>query len=127
MTDTFQLSGSYTTVPSRGVPSADPQLAAPISELLALDKKAFATVDLSDDSPTDVALGGLQAAVVVIKPEDSAVVTVALTSVSGLAQQFPVDGIFILISKSNPITDISLTRVPSVATTVKVFLGEMAS
>jgi hypothetical protein len=38
----------------------------------------------------------------------------------------PVDGVFIVISRSVPFTAIDLTRVPGVTTTVRAFIGQRA-
>jgi hypothetical protein len=124
--DTFKLSGSYSTQPLSGSPSADPEVTAPIEELITLKNKAISLYELTADAVQVVGLCGLTNAHVVIVKTVGGKVKLRLTSADGTTQSVPVDSFFCVISQSVPFTALDLTRVSGVTTTVKVFLGERA-
>lgn len=124
MSDLFKLSGDYTTSCGCNT-SGVPQVAAPISETLALAKKTTSRETLTTDSPVAVSLNGLTSAHVVVIKTIGGKVRVRLTSSDGATQAIPVDSFCVLISQSVPVTAIDLTRVTGRSTTVEVFLGEI--
>jgi len=125
MSDVFSLQGSWATSPASGCPSGKPSLGAPLAEQMVLAAKHLDDIELAADIPFFVSFGGVASAnVVVIK--SSRKVKVALTSADGAAQVVPVDGLFMLLALTVPITAITLTRLAGVDTVVEVFLGEHA-
>ncbi len=126
MTSFFRLSGTYTSDPSVGAPSADPGIAAPIDERLTLALDHADKITLTADPAVPVSFGGLtNAHVVVIKVPGEKVIA-RFTSADGATQAIPVSELAILISQDTPFTAIDVQRVAGVTTTVKVFLGEKA-
>jgi len=125
MADQFHLSGEYATSPNTGAEaSADPQVCAHIDERLSLENKTTNSVILDDDDPFDVDLGGLANVNVLIMRTQGGKVMAQITSADGDSQSVPVDPFFALISRSVPVTALTLTRVSGTPTTVKVFMGE---
>ena len=121
----FVLSGGYTTTPLSGVPSFDPNIDAPIDEPVQLVRKAVDTIELDVDTAIPINFGGLtDANVVILKAVGGGSVKGRFTSADGTQQAIPFDTFFILMSMTNPITAIDLTRTPATPTTVLVFLGE---
>lgn len=127
MATQFALSGSYTAEPLDGVPSLDPSIGTPIEESMQLAYKTVVEAHLTTDAPATVAFGGVTNANVVILKVVSGKVKARLTSADGATQAVPVDTVFILTSRSVPVTAIDLTRVPATDTVVRVFLGEATS
>lgn len=126
MADTFKLSGSYTTQPTSGSPSADPEVVAPIDEAVGLIRKSLSIFDLTVDTPVAVGFGGLTNAHVLIVKTVGGKVRLRITTADGATQAIPVDSFYASISLTVPITAIDVTRVAGQPTTVKVFLGERA-
>lgn len=108
-----------------GSPSGIANFCAAISEALSLTKKDYDTISLAADAAAPVSFGsGVTEAQVIIIQTTGGKVKVRLTSTDGATQAVPVDGTFILISRTVPITAIDLTRTTGVLTTVDVFLGQ---
>lgn len=105
-----------------GAPPVGP---TPIVESVVLDEKNLDQYTLTADAPQAVAFGGVTNAHVLIVSTDQKV-KVTVTSADGSSQAIPCDGQLILISRSVPITAVTLTRVPATLTTAFVFLGEKA-
>lgn len=125
MADQFSLSGLYSTQPLGGDPSFAPVIEAPINEPVVLAHKHYDDVDLSTDATTPLNFGGgvVNAHVVILKAVGGKV-RARVTSADGSVQAIPFDTYLLLMSMTVPITAIDLTRVPSQATSVRVFLGE---
>lgn len=126
MADLFSLAGQVGSVPASGSPSGAFQLIATLDESLTLLHKHQDTLQLTVDSPVVLNFGGVVSAHVVIMRVTGGKVDARITSADGTAQIVPIDPLLILISKTVPITAISLTRVATVDTTVEIFLGEQA-
>jgi len=125
VSDTFELSGGYTTTPLGGVPSFDPNIDAPIQETTQLIRKKVDTIDLSVDTPVAVEFGGLDDAnITILKAVGGGSVRARITSADGSQQSIPFDTYLILRSMEKPVTAIHLTRTPATPTTVRVFLGQ---
>ncbi len=125
MADQFVLSGGYTTTPLSGVPSFAPVITTPIDETAQLDLKKIDEIELNVDTAVPISFGGLtDANIVILKAVGGGSVKVRITSADGTQQAIPFDTFFILMSMTNPITAIDLTRTPATPTTVLVFLGE---
>ena len=127
MADAFRLSGSYSTTPTSGTPSGDPEVEALIEESVGLTSKTIGVYALTVDTPVTVDFGGLTNANVIAIRAVGGKVKARLTSADGSTQAVPVDPLLLSISKTVPVTAIDLTRVAGVATTVRVFLGERAT
>lgn len=127
MADTFALTGSYSTNPTTGSPSAIPSLTAPLDERMQLENKSVQFFDLTADAPVSVLFSaGFNCNVLVVK-SDGGKVRVSITSADGAVQAVPVDGFLALTSQSVPITAITLTRAPGVQVQVQVFMGDQAA
>ena len=126
MTDTFKLSGDYTTEPATGVVSAVPQLSAQLSETVSLVRKSVQRISLTVDTAVTVDLCGLTQFEVLVVKTIGGKVRVRLTSADGSSQAVPVDTLLAVISSSVPYTALDLTRVAGTTTTVEVFMGEKA-
>lgn len=124
MADVFRLNGSYTTQPTTGNPSGDPEVESSIDERVGLTNKTIGLYNLTADSPVTVNFGGLTNAHVVVVKTVGGKARVRLTSADGSQQSVPVDSFFSLISLAVPVTAIDLTRVAGVSTLVRIFLGE---
>lgn len=127
MADTFALTGSYSTNPTTGSPSAIPSLNAPLDERMQLENKSVQFFDLTADPAVNVLFpAGFNCNVLVVKV-DGGKAKVRITSADGATQSIPVDGFLALTSQSVPITAIDLTRVPGVQVQVQVFMGDQAA
>jgi hypothetical protein len=124
MADVFKLEGSYSTHPTSGSPSGNPEIDAPISERVGLKNKTVGYYELTADAPVSVDFGGLANVNVLYLKTVGGKVRVRITSSDGATQSIPVDTVLAIISKSVAITAIDLTRVAGVDTNVRVFLGE---
>lgn len=108
-----------------GSPSGIASFCTPIIEQLNLVQKDYDTLVLAADAPVSVSFGGgVTAASVVILKAVGGKVRARVTSADGSTQAVPFDSLLILISRTVPITAIDLMRVPGMATTVDVFLGQ---
>lgn len=127
MADTLRLLGSYQTTPLLGPTSGVPTVDAPIDDTVQLTKKVALEYVLDTDDPVSVSLAGLTALSVLFVTVIGSKVRVRITSADGATQAVPVDDLFMLISRSVPITAIDLTRAAAgVETTVNLFLGQSA-
>lgn len=127
MSHTFKLHGDYSCTPASGSPSAAPTVTAPISEQVTLVRApTVLEYELDADGAVPVAFGQLDDASVVVIKTVGGKVSATLTSADGTDQVVPVDSFAAIISESVPYTALSLTRVASTLTTVKVLLGEKA-
>ena len=127
-TDTFTLNAEWTTRPQDGAlfrSGAAPIGPTKILEQVTLDEKNLASYQLSADAAQSVAFAGVVNAHVVIVNCDQPI-TLQLTSSAGVLQSIPVDDQFVLISRTNAVTALSLVRTPATLTNVSVFVGEMA-
>lgn len=122
----YKLSGSYSTQPAQGAPSGKASESALLNEVVYLSVKTTNEILLSDATPVDVPFGGVDEAAVVFLKSVGGPVEVKLTTSLGVDQVIPIDGMLQLISVSNPVQSITLTRTSSVNTLVNVFLGEKA-
>jgi len=126
MADTFILSGTYSTNPTQGNPSAVPSLSAPIDERLQLDNKTVQYFDLTSDAPVAVQFpSGFAANLLIVKTEGGKV-RVRITSSDGTTQAIPVDKFLVLFTESVDITAVDLTRELGVEVLVNVFMGDQA-
>jgi hypothetical protein len=94
-----------------------------MQEYVTLDAKNLEPSQLTVDTPVAVNFGGVTNCNVLIIQSDRPI-TVTVTSAAGTSQSFPCDGYLQLISRTVPITAVSLTRTPATLTNVSVFLGE---
>lgn len=122
----YKLTGSYSTQPAQGVPSGKSSESALINEVVYLAAKTTNEIFLLDDSLVNIPFGGIDEAAVVFLRAVGGPIEVHFTTALGLDQVIPVDGLFQLISASNPVQGISLKRTSNVNTMVNVFLGEKA-
>lgn len=131
-TDTWTLSGSYTTCPlTSGLLSADPSLSAPIDETMVLATKGLGEFTLLANTPTVISLPNLgmtAANVLIIKVAVGPGITATLSSTLNANQVIPVDSLLILTVQDtvNQITGLSLLTTSSFQTVVRVFVGQMA-
>jgi hypothetical protein len=127
MSDLFSLAGSYTATPGSGSPSADPMVNAPIQEQQVLGVQLTSLCYLTNDLEKELPLGCIDGATVVIVKAVGGKIKLRLTSIDGAAQVVPVDTFAAILSASTPFTAITVQRSPGVATTVKFFLGQLAT
>jgi hypothetical protein len=115
MSDTLTLTGQLAIAPDSTAEadlSGDFAIKVPFSETLTLSRKDSRTIVLDDTSPLVVnvsTIGSIHALVI----RTSAAITATLTSASGAAQVIPVNGLFVLLTETIPITAISLTAASS--------------
>ena len=126
MTDTFKLSGDYTTDQATGVSSGVAQLAAQIAETVSLVRKSVQRISLGVDTAVTVDLCGLTKVNVLVIKTIGGKVRLRTTSADGTDQAVPVDSFFTLITESVELTALDLTRVAGTVTTVELFMGEKA-
>jgi len=126
MADAFKLLGSYEVNPLTAPLSFAQVTVAPINEAKTLKVKSSTDVVLDVDTPVPVPFGGVANAHIVILKSTAGKVKARITSADGALQGVPFDTYWILMSDSEPITAIDLTRVAGVETTVRVFLAEKA-
>lgn len=122
----YKLVGSYTTEPAQGNPSGKTSDSAFINETLFLSTKTTCEIFLTDNNPATIPLGGIEDVNVVMIKTVGGPIQAKITSDLGTEQIIPVDGFFQLITISNPVSQISVTRLTSANTLVNVFLGEKA-
>lgn len=122
----YKLVGSYSTEPAQGNPSGKTSESAFINEVFFLSTKTSCEIFLIDNNPVEVPLGGIEDANIVNIKTVGGPVQVKITSGLATEQIIPVDGFFQLITISNPVLQISVTRLTSANTLVNVFLGEKA-
>ncbi len=127
MADLFTLAGSYTATPASGSPSADPLVNAPISEQQVLGVQLTSVCALTNDNVTPLPFGCIDGATVVIVKAVGGKIKLRLTSADGTDQVVPVDTFAAIMSAAVPFTSVSVQRSPGVATTVKFFLGQLAT
>ena len=108
-TETFKLSGSYTTQPLSGSPSGVPSCEAPIAETVVLGRSLPTSYSLTADAPVPVDLGGITNVHVLVVKTTGGKVRVRITSSDGATQAIPVDSFLSLTTLSVPIT----ARLPS--------------
>lgn len=126
MADVFALQGSYSATPSTGTPSADPQVIAPINELMQLSNQLTGQVNLLADPAVSIPLGGIVGVNVLVIKAVGGKVTLRITSDDGTSQAVPVDSFLALTTYSKDITAVTVQRTPAVPTTVRYFLGQKA-
>lgn len=126
MADVFALQGSYSATPSTGTPSADPQVIAPINELMQLSNQLTGQVNLLADPAVSIPFGGIDGVNVLVIKAVGGKVTVRITSEDGVSQAIPVDSFLALTTYSKDILAVSVQRTPAVPTTVRYFLGQKA-
>ena len=124
MADSFKLLGSYEVAPQGSALSMAPSIIAQISENRTLQHKMIADIDLTVDAPVTVAFGGVVNAHVLELKATGGKVKATITTSDGAAQVVPVDSALILICDGAPVTALTLTRLASTPTSVRVFLGE---
>jgi len=123
---TFSLQGSYTANPVSGSPSADPQITAPINEMMVLSNESVSQLTLNTDGMTTLPMCAVDAVNVLVLKCVGGKITVYLTSSDGTTQAIPVDSFLALTTASADITAIEVERTPSTQTVVKYFLGQKA-
>lgn len=122
----FKLTGSYSTQPASGAPSAVPEVVSTsIDESIELVRKQLNEYTLTSDVAVSVDLTGLVVgANVLLVAVTGGKVKVRITSTDGAVQSIPCDDLLYLICRSVPITAIDITRLTGVAgINVKVFTG----
>lgn len=126
MASTFSLQGTYTANPVSGSPSADPQITAPINEMMTLSNESVSQLNLTTDGETTLPLCAVDAVNALILKCVGGKVVVRLTSAEGVTQAIPVDSFLALTTASENITGITVERTPATPTVVKYFLGQKA-
>ena len=124
----FTLTGNYATSPVTGPMSGFPMTQTPIQELMQF-RSAPITPEflLTDDTVHVVDLCGLAAVNVLALKVVGSKITLRVTSTDGADQAIPVDGFFIDMTRTVPITALSIQRLTGgVQTTVSIFMGERA-
>jgi len=125
MADSFKLLGGYTVTPLGSALSFAPIFEAVIDEPKTIKSKQVSEQILITDAPASIAFGGVvNAHIVVLKATGK--VKALITSADGTAQAVPFDTYLILMNDSVPLTAITLTRVTTIETTVRIFLAEKA-
>lgn len=115
----------WSTQPLGGPFSLKPTYTTPVQEQIVLAAKQETEPVLSSDSPFSVDLGTLSAVnVLILKTVSGGPCSVQVTWANGTLQTIPFDSYLILMSLTNPITALTLTRAPAVASQVYVFLGQ---
>lgn len=90
------------------------------SEALAVARKIYDEIWLSDNTTINIAFGGLSEVNVLFIQAVGGKVKLRVTSTDGSQQALPVDPIQLLVSKSVGITALDITRDSTVTNTVKV-------
>lgn len=126
MASTFAFQGSYTANPISGSPSADPQITAPINEMMTLVNESVSQLTLNTDGIVSLPMCAVDSVNVLVLKCVGGKITVLLTSSDGASQKIPVDSFLALTTANTDITSISVERTPSVQTVVKYFLGQKA-
>lgn len=115
---TLQFQGSVLSMP-------DGDVFRSIDQRMPLAQPAEArTIVLTVDTPVAISLAEIPA-VHMLQLDASNPITVLITSAAGAAQSLPVE-FLLLVSRSVPITGISLVRVAGQTTTVRLTLGQGA-
>jgi hypothetical protein len=126
MADVFALEGAWSLSPASGFPSLDPSVTTPIDEQVQLVNKEVGDLNLTVDTPVAVNFGAVSPANVLILKAFGGPVTATITWSGGTSQVIPFDSYLILVSLTNGITAISLTRQPATLTQVRTLLGQQA-
>lgn len=126
MADAFHLLGGYDFTPLSAPLSFAPAVAASINETRTVKAKQLSEMELLVDTPVPVDFGGVISAHVIILKSTLGKVVARVTSGAGATQSIPFDTYLVLMSESEPITAIDLTRVASTPTTVRIALAEKA-
>lgn len=128
-TQQFTLQGDVTSRPSDCADSGAFTVQARLDERLSLGVATQRTYVLDADAPFVVDLTEFAAGVhvLVVKVEPSLHTVLAVTSADGAAQVVPVETLHVTISRTVPITAITLTRTAGQDTTVRLFLGALAA
>lgn len=124
MADNFVLTGKYTVTPRSATEPGFTINPGEFGTNFDITRKLSQTVHLDNDLIEGVAFGDLAAVgahVVILDTRENKNVTVTVTSAVGVAQTTPSDT-FLVISRTEPITAISLTRQPGIATVVDITL-----
>lgn len=130
MSDLFTFLGNARIVPNLVLPagSGQPTFNFPFDEQETLSVKNYDELNLAVDTAVAVNFGGVtNAAVVIIAVQNNEKVTARITSADGTLQAIPVDDTLILLCRTVPVTAITLTRVASTATAVRIFLGQKST
>lgn len=127
MADKLTITASLTVGDSAGgcCGGCEASVLRSASETFGLDGTAQSgSVLLGSDTPESVAFGDLASASAVWMQVTGGKVRARLTSADGTQQAIPVDDLFILVSRSVPITAIDLTRVTGQTPRVTFVLGQ---
>ena len=124
--DTWTLQGSLVTMPAVGNPSGALGTNILLGDIETLQAKAGGDLDLNSDAPVVIPFGQISGANILFLDAHDLKVDATVTSTDGTAQIIPVEDLLLLQTRTVPITAVSLTRVPGIATTVTFFLGQYA-
>lgn len=124
MSDTFRLQGNYSSTPLLGNPSGQPVVSSPIAETAQIINRELGQYTLTADTPQAVGFGGCSEVNVLVIKAIGGKIRVRITSADGTTQSVPVDSFLCLISLTEPITAIDITRTPATETIVTTFLGQ---
>lgn len=127
MTMIFRLEGDYSSSPTSGQPSGQPDITSPLSELMYLSQHAVLGLDLTSDPAVSVPFGSLSGANVVVIKAVGGPIKVTLTSSAGSAQAITVDGFATLMSETNAYTAMTVQRTAGIEATVNIFLGQAST
>jgi hypothetical protein len=124
--ETLLLNGQLSINPSPACGcDADLGTLVQLSETMSIDAKLTTAFVLASDAAFPVDLTTVpEVSALFIDVTEKVMLTV--TTADGAAQTFPVDPLMIWFSSSVPITALSITRVASTDTTVRLILGQEA-
>lgn len=123
MPDQFTLTGSWQSSPQTSGAVNSPDTSTPLSETQTVVERNISSITLGVDTAVVLPFAGVTNAQIVIISTENLNLRAALTSVAGTTQIIPINDLLILVSRTEPITAITLTRTAGVSTPVKFYLG----
>lgn len=125
MSDTFRLQGAYSSTPLMGSPSGQPTVSAPVDETCQIINQQIAQYTLASDANVAVGFGGCESVNVLVVKAIGAAVLVEIDYVGdGSYQSVKVDSFLSLICLSEAILAIRISRLDTIETSVRLFLGQ---
>jgi hypothetical protein len=127
MSFVFRLDGSFSSSPTSGQPSGQPEINTPINESLYLDMQSVVSLDLTSDAAVTVPLGSLSGANVIVIKTVGCPVKVTITSTVGTSQSIQVSSFFVLMNDTNAVTSITVQRTAGIEATLSIYLGQASA
>lgn len=127
MSETLLLTGQLSTNPTHSSCGEDPDhsMVVTLQEAMSITAKQSIAFTVPSDAAFPIDLSATPN-VNALFIDASAKVKLTITTADGATQVIPVDPMMIWFSASVPITALSITRVPSTDTTVRLILGDKA-